>query len=99
MSWWRFCSRTGESGWQAVPLALSAASALGLAPAGPWLAGLIADRTSTAATLAWTAVLCTAAAAIAVTEGNRLRRSVLSARSRSRSGWRGGRGLRMTKGR
>ena len=34
--------------------------------AGPWLSGLVADRTSTAATLAWTAVLCTAAALIAL---------------------------------
>jgi predicted MFS family arabinose efflux permease len=29
---------------------------------GPWLAGIIADHTSTTATLVWTAVLCTAAA-------------------------------------
>ncbi|KAB1912210.1 YbfB/YjiJ family MFS transporter [Micromonospora sp. AMSO31t] len=34
--------------------------------AGPWLAGLVADHTSTAAPLEWTAVLCTAAAAIAL---------------------------------
>ncbi|WP_185949201.1 YbfB/YjiJ family MFS transporter [Microbispora sp. KK1-11] len=33
--------------------------------AGPWLAGLVADHTSTAATLAWTAILCAAAAVIA----------------------------------
>jgi predicted MFS family arabinose efflux permease len=32
--------------------------------AGPWLAGILADHTSTAATLAWTAALCTAAALI-----------------------------------
>lgn len=33
--------------------------------AGPWLAGLLADHTSTNATLAWTAALCAAAALIA----------------------------------
>ncbi|MEU7876654.1 YbfB/YjiJ family MFS transporter [Microbispora bryophytorum] len=33
--------------------------------AGPWLAGLVADHTSTAAALAWTAILCAAAAVIA----------------------------------
>jgi predicted MFS family arabinose efflux permease len=32
---------------------------------GPWLAGILADHTSTAAPLAWTAVLCAAAAALA----------------------------------
>jgi predicted MFS family arabinose efflux permease len=32
---------------------------------GPWIAGLLADHTSTDATVAWTAVLCTTAAAIA----------------------------------
>ncbi|MEU1397087.1 YbfB/YjiJ family MFS transporter [Micromonospora zamorensis] len=34
--------------------------------AGPWLAGLVADRTSTTATLVWTAVLGTVAALIAL---------------------------------
>ena len=33
--------------------------------AGPWLAGIIADHTSTDATLAWTAILCAAAAVTA----------------------------------
>lgn len=33
--------------------------------AGPWLAGILADHTSTNATLAWTAALCAAAALIA----------------------------------
>ncbi|MEU7529319.1 YbfB/YjiJ family MFS transporter [Saccharothrix sp. NPDC042600] len=33
---------------------------------GPWLAGLVADRTSTDATLVWTAVLCWAGAAVAL---------------------------------
>ncbi|ROP42431.1 YbfB/YjiJ family MFS transporter [Saccharothrix texasensis] len=39
--------------------------------AGPWLAGLVADRTSTDATLAWTAVLCALAAVIAVSPRRR----------------------------
>jgi predicted MFS family arabinose efflux permease len=43
--------------------------------AGPWLAGILADHTSTSATLAWTAALCAAAALIAG-------RSRLSAASR-----------------
>ncbi|NUO97361.1 MAG: YbfB/YjiJ family MFS transporter [Nonomuraea sp.] len=38
--------------------------------AGPWLAGLLADHTSAEATLAWTAILCAAAALIA-TGGDR----------------------------
>lgn len=33
--------------------------------AGPWLAGILADRTTPAATLAWTAALCGAGAALA----------------------------------
>ncbi|WP_431902289.1 YbfB/YjiJ family MFS transporter [Nonomuraea sp. bgisy101] len=45
--------------------------------AGPWLAGLLADHTSTNATLAWTAALCAAAAVIATIAG----RSRLSAAS------------------
>jgi predicted MFS family arabinose efflux permease len=32
---------------------------------GPWLAGLVADHTSTYAALAWTAILCAAAAVVA----------------------------------
>lgn len=32
---------------------------------GPWAAGAVADRTSAAATLAWTAALCAAAALVA----------------------------------
>ncbi|WP_312865078.1 YbfB/YjiJ family MFS transporter [Saccharothrix tamanrassetensis] len=35
--------------------------------AGPWLAGLVADRTSTDATLVRTAVLCAVAAVVAAT--------------------------------
>ncbi|GAA0320518.1 YbfB/YjiJ family MFS transporter [Actinoallomurus spadix] len=33
--------------------------------AGPWIAGVVADHTSTEATLAWTAILCAGAAGIA----------------------------------
>jgi len=36
--------------------------------AGPWLAGVLADHTTAAATLAWTAVLCAIAAGFAVTQ-------------------------------
>ena len=39
--------------------------------AGPWLAGIVADRTSTDATLAWTAVLCAVAAVIVVSPPRR----------------------------
>ncbi|GAA0906703.1 YbfB/YjiJ family MFS transporter [Pseudonocardia zijingensis] len=35
--------------------------------AGPWIAGVLADHTSTGATVAWTAVLCGAGAVIALT--------------------------------
>ncbi|MDQ0381661.1 YbfB/YjiJ family MFS transporter [Amycolatopsis thermophila] len=34
--------------------------------AGPWLAGVVADRTTPAATVAWTAVLCAAGALVAL---------------------------------
>ncbi|MGW0436598.1 YbfB/YjiJ family MFS transporter [Micromonospora sp. NPDC003197] len=37
--------------------------------AGPWIAGIVADHTSTAATVAWTAILCAGAALIAVAAG------------------------------
>ncbi|XVS61263.1 YbfB/YjiJ family MFS transporter [Actinosynnema sp. CA-299493] len=39
--------------------------------AGPWLAGLVADRTSTDATLAWTAVLCAVAAVVVLSPRRR----------------------------
>jgi predicted MFS family arabinose efflux permease len=42
--------------------------------AGPWIAGIVADHTSTDATLAWTAILCAVAALIAATT-RRTRRS------------------------
>ncbi|WP_410607715.1 YbfB/YjiJ family MFS transporter [Amycolatopsis sp. lyj-109] len=37
---------------------------------GPWLAGILADHTSTAAPLAWTAVLCGAAAVVTLTRSD-----------------------------
>ncbi|MET9022317.1 YbfB/YjiJ family MFS transporter [Actinopolymorpha sp. NPDC004070] len=51
--------------WTATLAALTTVFAAGQT-AGPWLAGLVADRTSPVAALAWTAVLCTAGAAIAL---------------------------------
>ena len=36
--------------------------------AGPWVAGLLADRTNTGAVLGWAAVLCAAAALLAITQ-------------------------------
>ena len=51
--------------------------------AGPWIAGAVADHTSTAATLAWTAILCAAAAVTAVA-GHRGQRSHGQARREAR---------------
>jgi MFS family permease len=39
---------------------------VGLAAAGPYLAGALADRYGTGASLAWTAALCAAGAALSV---------------------------------
>ncbi|MFI6504048.1 YbfB/YjiJ family MFS transporter [Nonomuraea typhae] len=51
--------------WTATLAAFTTVFAAGQT-AGPWLAGLLADRTSTGAILAWTAGLCGAAALIAL---------------------------------
>ncbi|ROO87048.1 putative MFS family arabinose efflux permease [Actinocorallia herbida] len=56
--------RTEPGDWTATLAAFTMLFALGQT-AGPWLAGVLADRTSTDATLAWTAALCTAAALVA----------------------------------
>jgi predicted MFS family arabinose efflux permease len=40
--------------------------------AGPWLAGAVADRTTSGATLGWTAALCGTGALLAATAGRRL---------------------------
>ena len=54
--------------WTATLAAFTTVFAAGQT-AGPWLAGIVADRTSTDATLAWTAVLCAVAAVLVVRVG------------------------------
>lgn len=61
-------ANTPPAGWTATLAAFTTLFAAGQT-AGPWLAGLVADRTSTDAALAWTAVLCAAAALLAATAG------------------------------
>ncbi|WP_218158585.1 hypothetical protein [Streptosporangium canum] len=57
--------------WTSLGLAAMAAAFTMLFAAGqtvgPWVAGILADHTSTEATLVWTAVLCAVAAMIAAT--------------------------------
>jgi predicted MFS family arabinose efflux permease len=60
-------SRTGWTGALAVFTVLFAVGQTG----GPYLAGALADRYGAGATLAWTAVLCAAAAVSAITTGKR----------------------------
>ncbi|GAB3795962.1 YbfB/YjiJ family MFS transporter [Micromonospora zhanjiangensis] len=60
-------ARTPAVDWAATLAVFTTVFAAGQT-AGPWLAGLVADHTSTAATLGWTAVLCTAAAALTLAE-------------------------------
>lgn len=48
---------------------------------GPWLAGMVADHTSTEATLAWTAILCAAASMIAMTAGRTRPRPTVGTRA------------------
>ncbi|MFC5825989.1 YbfB/YjiJ family MFS transporter [Nonomuraea insulae] len=55
---------TPAAGWTATLAAFTTLFAAGQT-AGPWLAGLVADHTTTDATLAWTAILCGSAALIA----------------------------------
>ncbi|SEH01336.1 Predicted arabinose efflux permease, MFS family [Nonomuraea solani] len=57
-------TRTPPAGWTATLAVFTTLFAAGQT-AGPWLAGLLADHTSTTATLAWTVALCAAAALIA----------------------------------
>ncbi|MGI5159418.1 YbfB/YjiJ family MFS transporter [Microbispora sp. CA-102843] len=57
-------ANTPPADWTATLAAFTTIFAAGQT-AGPWLAGLVADHTSTAAALAWTAILCAAAALIA----------------------------------
>jgi predicted MFS family arabinose efflux permease len=56
---------TPPADWTATLAAFTTLFAAGQT-AGPWIAGVLADHTSTDATVAWTAVLCATAAAIAV---------------------------------
>ncbi|WP_327583978.1 YbfB/YjiJ family MFS transporter [Nonomuraea sp. NBC_00507] len=53
---------TPPADWTATLAAFTTLFAAGQT-AGPWIAGILADHTSTEATLAWTAILCAAAAA------------------------------------
>jgi predicted MFS family arabinose efflux permease len=57
---------TPTEDWTATIAAFTTLFAAGQT-AGPWIAGVVADHTSTGATVAWTAVLCAAGAAIAFT--------------------------------
>jgi predicted MFS family arabinose efflux permease len=56
--------------WTATLAAFTTVFAAGQT-AGPWIAGVVADHTSTEATLAWTAILCAAAAVIAAADRGR----------------------------
>jgi predicted MFS family arabinose efflux permease len=59
---------TPPADWTVTLAALTTLFAAGQT-AGPWIAGVVADHTSTDATLAWTAILCAVAAVIAATAG------------------------------
>jgi predicted MFS family arabinose efflux permease len=59
-------THTAPADWTATLAAFTTVFAAGQT-AGPWIAGVAADHTSTEATLGWTAILCVAAALIAVT--------------------------------
>jgi predicted MFS family arabinose efflux permease len=58
--------RTRPSDWAPTLAAFTALFAAGQT-VGPWISGLLADHTTSGATLAWTAVLCFAAAVLSVT--------------------------------
>jgi predicted MFS family arabinose efflux permease len=58
-------ANTSPADWTATLAAFTTVFAVGQA-AGPWIAGAAADHLSTDATLGWTALLCAAAALIAV---------------------------------
>ncbi|GIJ28253.1 hypothetical protein Vqi01_34150 [Micromonospora qiuiae] len=61
-------ANTLPTDWTATLAAFTTLFAVGQT-AGPWIAGIVADHTSTGATLAWTAILCAVAALIAATAG------------------------------
>jgi predicted MFS family arabinose efflux permease len=56
---------TPAADWTATLVAFTTLFAAGQT-VGPWIAGVLADHTSTGATVAWTAVLCGAGAALTV---------------------------------
>jgi predicted MFS family arabinose efflux permease len=56
-------AKTAPADWTPTLAAFTTLFAAGQT-AGPWLAGIVADHTSAAATWAWTAVLCAAAAVV-----------------------------------
>ncbi len=68
-----------QSGWTATLAACTTVFAAGQT-AGPWVAGIVADHTGTATTLAWTAILCAAAAAMAAAQPITTSRSPQGAR-------------------
>ncbi|SBT43757.1 Predicted arabinose efflux permease, MFS family [Micromonospora narathiwatensis] len=63
-------ARTPPEDWTATLAAFTTVFAIGQT-AGPVLAGVLADHTSTRATLSWTAILCAAAGAVSVAAGRR----------------------------
>jgi predicted MFS family arabinose efflux permease len=72
----RIRDATPPADWAATIAAFTTLFAAGQT-AGPWIAGIVADHTSTGATVAWTAVLCAAGAVIALT-GRLARQTQLS---------------------
>ncbi|MEU8798476.1 YbfB/YjiJ family MFS transporter [Spirillospora sp. NPDC048819] len=75
-------NRVAPADWTATLAAFTTVFAAGQT-AGPWIAGVIADHTSTEAALGWTAALCAAAALIAAGHRERDRRPHGTARSRA----------------
>ncbi|WP_327107472.1 YbfB/YjiJ family MFS transporter [Nonomuraea glycinis] len=61
-------SNVPPADWTATLAAFTTVFAAGQT-AGPWIAGVVADHTSTEATLAWTAILCATASVIAFAGG------------------------------
>ncbi|GGP04161.1 YbfB/YjiJ family MFS transporter [Nonomuraea glycinis] len=76
-------SNVPPADWTATLAAFTTVFAAGQT-AGPWIAGVVADHTSTEATLAWTAILCATASVIALA-GGRVVLLATPGRSRSRS--------------
>ncbi|MGN9788586.1 YbfB/YjiJ family MFS transporter [Nonomuraea sp. ZG12] len=66
--------------WTATLAAFTTVFAAGQT-AGPWIAGVVADHTSTEATLAWTAILCAAASVTALAAGRTRPRPAVGTRA------------------